>query len=308
MASTSTFLSPASDLPSMDTSRQLHEAEATGWQRGLYDDLKRTFRAPFVNWIFRTAMANVPEFLRYAWWQLKPVFGTRQFARYTVAHRDAVLSAVEDDLPAYRRETLGVAPAEYRELRTQLATFDVVSSRLAAFFEVMKRSLEGGDVATVAPTGRATMAPFPDWLDADRGGEPTMVAFDAVPSALNEVIPELKSFHGFDEGLPSIYRCLTQWPTFLARLWDDVGDVLTGERFVAAREAASERTAEFVESLPSAPRLTPEDLRTAGFDDDLVADVRALFRRFDGGPATTVVPALPIFANTVGVAGPRRLD
>jgi hypothetical protein len=292
----------------MDTTRQLHEAAATGWQRGLYEDLKRTFRAPFVNWIFRTAMANVPEFLRYAWRQLKPVFQTRQFARFSADHRDAILSAVEDDLPAYRRELVDVAPAEYRELRTQLATFDVVSSRLAVLFEVMTRSLEGGDVGTAPATDRAATAPYPEWLDADRGGEPTMVAFDAVPAELDDVIPALKAFHGFEEGLPSVYRCLAQWPAFLDRLWTDLEPVLTGDGFVRAREAAADRTAGFVESLPSAPRLTPSDLRTAGFDDDVVADVRDLFRRFDGGPATTVVPALPVFAATVGVAGPRRLD
>jgi hypothetical protein len=292
----------------MDTTRQLHEAAATGWQRGLYDDVKHTFRAPFVNWIFRTTMANAPEFLRYAWRQLKPVFQTRQFARFSVGHRDAILSAVDDELPAYRCETLDFAPAEYRELRTQLATFDVLSSRLAAFFEVVKRSLEGGAVATSPATGRAATAPFPEWLDDGRGGEPTMVAFDAVPPELDDVIPALKSFHGFEEGLPSIYRCLAQWPPFLARLWADLEPVLTGEPFVRAREAAAERTAAFVESLPSAPRLTPADLRSAGFGDDLVADVRDLFRRFDGGPATTVVPALPVFAATLDVGGPRRLD
>jgi hypothetical protein len=292
----------------MDTTRQLHEVEATGWQRGLYDDLKHTFRAPFVNWIFRTTMANAPEFLRYAWNQLKPIFETRGFARYSVAHRDAILSAVEDHLPAYRRETLGIAPAEFRELRTQLATFDVVSSRLAAFFEVMKRSLEGGDVATTEPADRGATAPFPDWLDADRGGAPTMVAFDAVPDELDDVIPELKAFHGFEDGLPSIYRCLAQWPSYLSRLWRDLEDVLTGDPFVRAREAASARTGAFVESLPAAPRLSPDDLRSAGFEAAFVDDVRELFREFDGGPATTVVPALPVFAATVDVGGPRRLD
>lgn len=91
----------------MDTSAQLYETEATGWKRGLYDDIQRTFRAPIVNWIFRTTMANYPEFLCYAWGQVKPVFQTRAFGRTSVAYRDVVLSAVESaparPLPAYRR-------------------------------------------------------------------------------------------------------------------------------------------------------------------------------------------------------------
>ena len=33
----------------LDTTAQVYDHEATGWQRGLCDDVKRTFRAPFVN-------------------------------------------------------------------------------------------------------------------------------------------------------------------------------------------------------------------------------------------------------------------
>ena len=135
--------------PTMDTGKQLYETEATGWQRDLYDDIQTTFRAPIVNWIFRTLMANEPDFLRYAWGQLKPLYATRAFARFSTEYRDAVLSAVEESgdatgstsssgsivstgsnadssIPTYRRETLGIAPAEFREFGGQLATFDVV--------------------------------------------------------------------------------------------------------------------------------------------------------------------------------------
>ncbi|WP_218780650.1 hypothetical protein [Halorarum halophilum] len=45
----------------MDTSAQLYEADATGWCEGLYADIRQVVRAPFVNWIFRTATANHPN-------------------------------------------------------------------------------------------------------------------------------------------------------------------------------------------------------------------------------------------------------
>ncbi|MFC6990233.1 halocarboxylic acid dehydrogenase DehI family protein [Haloplanus sp. GCM10025708] len=152
----------------MDTSRQLYEREATGWKRGLYDDVQHTFRAPIVNWIFRTLTANEPEFTRYLWGQVKPMFETAAFGRYTISYRDSVLSAVEDrhDLPVYRRETVGLSPAEYREAGAQLATFDVVIPRLAVLFETVDRLLQGGDVGTSPATDRAAAAPMPDWLTA----------------------------------------------------------------------------------------------------------------------------------------------
>jgi hypothetical protein len=42
----------------MDTDSQLYEVEATGWRRGLYEDVQATFRAPIVNWIFRTLVSK----------------------------------------------------------------------------------------------------------------------------------------------------------------------------------------------------------------------------------------------------------
>lgn len=288
----------------MDTDRQLHELDAQGWQRGLYDDVKRTFRAPIVNWIFRTTMANEPAFLRYAWGQVKPVFETRAFARLTVRYRDAVLSALDEEgVPTYRPAAVDLDPAAYRELRGQLATYDVVAPRLATLFEVLDRALHDESVGADPGDGRAATAPFPDWLDRDRGRPPTLV--DDVSDDLADTVASIRAFHGFDEGLPSIYRTLAQWPAFLDRMWEDVEPRLRSDAFDAGRERAADLVDDHVESLAHRPRLAPDDLRSAGFDDDLVTDVRELFRSFNTGPVETVLPALPAFAATVDAAGER---
>ena len=291
----------------VDTSAQLYETEADGWKRGVYDDIRVTFRAPVVNWIWRTTMANYPEFCRYLWSQVKPLFETRAFARFSVRHREAVLSAVEDaaEVPAYRRSDLGVSPAEFTEIRGQLATFDVVSPRLAVLFRVANRALHGDDVGNDPATDRAATAPFPDWLDADRGRDPSMVPFDEFGDDVAETAAAFRAFHGLDEGLPSIYRCLAQWPPLFDALWDDLGPVLRSEAFEAACDRADERTEAFVEAAPYAPRIDPDALRARGFDDDLIPDVRGLFERFDEGPIADVLPGLHLWAATVDTVGVR---
>lgn len=293
----------------MDTSDQLYESEATGWRRGLYDSVTETFRAPFVNWIFRTSVANHPEFARHLWGQVQPAFRTEAFARFTVAYRDAVLDAAgtATDLPVYRRETLGVAPAEYHQLRGQLATFDVVGPRLAALFALVDRSLSGGAVGTAPPDDRATLAPFPDHLDADRGLAPTMAAFAETPDRLAETVAEIQAFHGLDEGLPSIYRCLVQWPDYLETVWADLEPLRAAGGFEPVTDAARAEVASFVESTPYRPQLSPAALRRAGFEDSLVADVTDLFAEFNGSIADTVLPMLPVLAATVDAAGRRAL-
>ena len=289
----------------MDTTRQLHALAATGWKRGLYEDVQRTFRAPVVNWIFRTAMANEPAFTRFAWGQVKPVFETRAFADLTVQYRDAVLSALEAEgpLPTYRRPETGLSPAEYAELRGQLATFDVVAPRLAVLFEVLDRALHGRPVGGEPATDRTATAPFPDHLDRDRGRAPSMV--DDPPESLADTVDRIRTFHGFGDSLPSIYRCLAQWPAFTERLWADLEPRLEAPAFESACERTSDLVDDFVDATPYRPQLSPAVLAEAGFADGTVADAQELFAVFNSGPVETVLPALPVFAATVGSAGDR---
>ncbi len=272
----------------------------------MYDDIRTTFRAPVVNWIWRTATANHPELTRYLWGQVKPAFETRAFAETAVAYRDAVLSAV--DGPRYRAGGLGLGPAEARELRGQIAAFDAVAPRLAVLFELVDRSMNGGDVGTAVPDGPAATEPYPAGLGADRGLDPSMIAVDAVPERAAGAVAEIRRFHGFDDGsLPSVYRCLAQWPAFLSRLWDGLKPELRSEDFDEAVADAGAIADDYVEEVAYRPALSREAAVAAGFDADAVDDLAALFAEFNGGPVETVIPALPLFADAVGASGPRRL-
>jgi hypothetical protein len=291
----------------MDRSEQRYRIEATGWQRGVYDDIQTTFRAPIVNWIWRTTMANYPDFCRYLWAQVKPIFETRAFARYSVRYRETVLSTIEADveIPRYRRSDLDVSPAEYTELRGQLATFDVVAPRLAVLFRVTNRALQDESVGTALDRDRAATAPFPEWLDSGRGRAPSMVPAEAFDEATAETAERFRAFHGFDDGLPSIYRCLAQWPALFDALWADLGPVLESESFTTACDRADERTEAFVDSVAYSPRLAPDTLRSQGFDEECIGDAQALFREFDEGAIDDVIPGLHLWAATVDAVGER---
>lgn len=291
----------------LDLERQLHESAATGWKRGLYDDITSTFRAPIVNWIFRTTMANYPEFLRYAWGQVKPLFTTAAFGRYSVEYRDAMLTPLDDHLPVYRREHLGMRPPEFAELRGQLATFDVVAPRLMVLFETMDRSLNREKRVGTSPSpDRAATAPYPDWLDSDRGRPPTLAGFEETPDELEETMGEIREFHGLDEGLPSIYRCAIQWPEFVSRAWEDLRPVFDTDDYERALRESRARVEAYVDAAPYEPRLAPEDLRSVGFDDECISDMQGLFEQFNRGGVNSVRATLNAFAATVDAAGDRR--
>jgi hypothetical protein len=294
----------------MDTSRQLYETDAMGWQSGLYDDIRSTFRADIINWIFRTTMANYPEFLRYSWSQVKPIFETKAFAEFTVTYRDVILTSIEeetDGIPTYRRADIEVSPAEFSELRSQLSTFDVVAPRLAMLFEVIDRGLHNEPIGRDPANDRAATAPFPNWLDTGRGTEPTMIRFSDFPDDIATSAAALQQFHGIDRGLPSIYRCLAQWPGYFTRAWDDLEPLMRDTGFGTAVDRANALTADAVDKIPYSPRLAPPDLHDEGFDEKLIDDVASLFREFNSGAIEDVVPAIHLFAATLDADGKRTL-
>ncbi|MDS0475463.1 halocarboxylic acid dehydrogenase DehI family protein [Natrinema sp. 1APR25-10V2] len=293
----------------MDRSKQLYEQDATGWQRGLYEDIKTTFRAPIVNWYFRSLTANEPAFARYMWGQIKPLFQTREFGRYSVGYRDAVLSAIEGgptDLPRYRRADTDLRPAEWRELRGQIATFDIVAPRLALTFAVCDRAIND-ELPDADPDGAPSTVPLPAWLDRDRGRSVTMLEVGDVPDDLSETVADIREFHGFESGLPSIYRCLAQWPGYLEPAWADLEPVLESEAFERGCHDADAVVDDHLERLPYTPRLSPADLAEQGFDDETIDELQHYVRAFNRGATGMVLQTIVTYAATLDAGGERSL-
>lgn len=297
----------------MDLTEQLHLADATGWRRGLYEDVMATFRAPIVNSIWRTLVANRPLAARHLWTAVKPTFETRAFADFSVRYRDRVLDALEGTaegpgLPTYGPGDVGLSPSAFATLRGQLSTFDTVAPRLAALFAVCDRACSGSFDAP--REGHAATAPAPAWLDADRGARVTVLDSDAAQDAAPDTVADIDAYHG-TEFLPSIYRCAAQWPSYLERAWADLeplraaaGDSPVG---FAAAEAAADGTVDGLLDRPPAPfTVTAETLGAAGVDDpdDALGELQETFAAFADG-VSGVLPVLHALAATVDATGER---
>lgn len=282
----------------MDPTDQVYEADATALQGGLYADIRETFRAPIVNSIWRTLVAHEPELARYVWGQVKPAFETRAFAAVTVAYRDRALAAVEPDLPRYDPADVDLDPAAFAELRGQIATFDAVAPRLAVLFCLMDRRLNDRPVGTEA-AGEAAAAPFPGWLDRDRGRPPSMLPQEEARAAMPDDLAG-----GFGAMVPSVYRCLAQWPSYLDRARGDLRPAVESEGFAGACADAFDLAETYLDRLPYTPRVDPDGLRGVGADEEAIGELRDLFGTFRAG-GEELLPRLPVYAATVGAAGER---
>lgn len=283
----------------MDTSKQVSEIEVSALQEGLYADIKETFRAPVVNSIWQTLVANDPELTTYIWGQVKPAFQTRQFAAFTVAFRDRVLSGADPDLPRYTLDEIGINATEFAELQGQLATLDTVAPRLAVLFRLIERRLKDQPVGTEA-SGSGATAPFPTWLDRDMV-RPTV----RLPQhRAREAMPEDLA-GGFDEIVPSIYRCLAQWPSYLERAPGDIRPIVESSAFETALTEAYDLAETYLDRLPYTPRLDPAGLREIGLTQEEIEDYREFFTTFKAN-GREVLPLLHLFPATVGAAGERE--
>jgi len=281
----------------MDNSKQVYVAEATGWQRGLYESIRQT--TGMVASLWRTQMYHVPEFGRYAWGQIKPVFLTQEFVAFERAWRDTLLSAGKDELPKYDVPAeVDLNPGEFYELRQQLARFDFIAPRYAVAFELLHRRITGNPVGT-EPVSEAATTPLPERPDI-RGHRPTMLPQDEA----RPIVPGSLAAD-FGEMVPTEYRSLAQWPSFLDQLGTDLDSIVNSDVFTTARDESHSLVETYLDRLAYTPQIDPDTLTTMGFDEETIGELQDFFAKFQrGGPQ--LMPLLPIYAATVNVAGERH--
>jgi hypothetical protein len=284
----------------MDNTKQVYMSEATGWQRGLYEDIEQI--TGLVGSIWRTLMYHEPRFVRYAWGQIKPVFQTREFAAFSIALRDNFISAAEPDLPRYDAADVDLDPSEFTELREQLSRNDFLATRYYVIHHLLHHRLHGGAVGTET-AGYAATAPAPEEFSRVRGRPLTLLSQDEararIPGSPYVTPGE------FGEMVPSEYRCIAQWPTFLDRAWSDLKPITETDAFETAVEDSYSLVDTFFDRLQYTPKLTPDTLAAMGFSEETIAELQELFSTFRAG-GRGVIPLSPLYAATVDAAGERH--
>src|SRR5205085_1790875 len=98
------------------------EEHAEGNVKGIYEEIKKTFRVPLVNLVFRV-LAGYPDYLQVAWRQLQPNVQTVFFERRADEVRRYAVEAMS---------SLGTAPqpVEREQIAPVLHVFHYVNPKL----------------------------------------------------------------------------------------------------------------------------------------------------------------------------------
>ncbi|MEL6345216.1 MAG: halocarboxylic acid dehydrogenase DehI family protein [Myxococcota bacterium] len=192
----------------------------------LYQDIQRSLRVPFVNFIFR-ALANRPDYLRDAWQTMAPGVRTQAFEALTDELRERALAAVAS-WPG-EEEMVWPAGEDGETLRRFTETIRYVLPQLVT-------------VITALHTDR--IAPRPETLRSGARSETPlegslglpMRAAQGAPGAVITLYEDIKDHHGHP-GVASYYRALGFWPEALQRAWGIVRPHVNTPGFVDARKA-----------------------------------------------------------------------
>jgi len=132
----------------------------------------------------------------------------------------------------------------------------------------------------------------------------TLAGMEESAERAPETVDAVREFHDLGPMLPSIHRCLAQWPDAFAALWDELEPALGSEAYAAATEDAAALVDGFVRGLPTRPALRPEELRAADFEDEAIDALGDHFAGFNAN-AGGVLPTLCAYAEAAGAAGER---
>ncbi|WP_111747172.1 halocarboxylic acid dehydrogenase DehI family protein [Salinisphaera orenii] len=256
--------------------------------RSVYDDIERTLRVPFVNFIFRT-LANFPDYFKPAWTGLAPLLRRqeceRAAARLQAAAADgvAVTPLAEDTLAAGDRTAVVAFTDAIHYVLPKLLLI-ATALDLQATGEFAVNSMPRDDRDPLIPYGVAEGA-----------GRLALVDPAGAVSHVQALFADIQACHGHP-GVASYYRGLGHYPEFLAAAWPVVRRQVDSESYRQRKHsvlALAESTAghELVHRLSQPVAPAPESVGAilAVFRyrliPDLLLDVTRIKAMLDGPQA-----------------------
>jgi hypothetical protein len=268
------------------------EEHAEGDLKGIFEDIKRTFRVPFVSLPFGVLAAE-PDFLRVAWRQL---------------HTNAQTLYFEEQADEIRRYAVS-SMSEIGELRTPasdgnisrvLSAFHYVNPKILLGVSALRASLLGQLPRTVVlPTaqkrqivpGIAADMPSISLADPQTQDERLLRVFDEIRSVSPSGMVDTE------------YRALAAWPEYLEGAWSSVKIRMSTPEYRRATRRLRRMADEAVLGLPFRMDATPHTLRHAGLSERQLDTVRTLLDQFFRA-ASESVANVAVF--TTGIEGRRR--
>lgn len=208
--------------------REVSEADASGEAARLYEQIRAALGSPNVNLIYRL-LASYPTYLSAAWRQIGPNVASRYLERDAERLRAMAACDVGGAAGSLARvsTSLGVSDRELVQIRGVVDLFNYANPKNLIAITALLMALDGRAIAGTrdAEDGRPVPSrPLPDV-------EVRMLDPEAASPEVRALLAEIVEAHGTDGVVPSVYRALATWPSFLRATWQAVGPCVRGTEF-----------------------------------------------------------------------------
>jgi hypothetical protein len=250
----------------------------------IYESVQKTLRIPFVNLIFRS-LANYPEYLCSAWWDIEPILHLQTFEQAAdELRRQALLSSWSEK----KIET------DYIEDLEKLRAFnDSIHYVLPKLLLIATALSEKGFGESQTNDDLSSLPKIESGVDS----QSTKVVMLDPSSAEGEVMKVFKSVKNTHHHplVSSYYRALGNWPDFLSTVWEQVKPTVYSTEYKLQKMHLIDESLHLVRQLPnlhlSSIDLTPGHKREIGlllnafryeFIPEMMIDVGIIKSLLDG--------------------------
>ncbi len=270
---------------------EVAEAEADGEVARLYGDIRWALRSPTVNLVYRL-LASYPDYLAAAWREIGPNLASRYLEQQAERLRALAAFDVGPDGGRFREElsTLGLSGDELARIRAIVDLFNYANPKNLIVVAALRLALDGRAIpgSGVAEDGRPLPSgPLPDV-------EVRLVDPGSAPPEAQPVLAEILAAHAESGTMPSVYRALANWPSFLRASWGALRPYVASPEFAARVRRLVDEAERAALGLPH-----PVGLSRARTEQivgrDGAAAVETILRRF----GTAMIPAMTVEIHTL---------
>lgn len=257
------------------------EAEATGETAALYADIRATLGVPVVNLIWRH-LAVFPGALDWAWQALKPAYESGAVVAHAGALRDGLAVPLLPGLSGTALHAAGLSGGDLARIEMIQSAYERSNAMNMVALCAVAARLDGA----AAEGQHLPAAP----VEAPVAGEmPELLALDAMPAAVAQLVQDLNRVGGRDEILASMYRHLAHWPAYLALIHVLLAPLAaSGGLEPLIREIIADghrRGAALSGALNPPVQALPDDVRD---------DLRGAIGTFTDGPIGKMIAIVPL--------------
>ncbi|MCL6472556.1 MAG: halocarboxylic acid dehydrogenase DehI family protein [Firmicutes bacterium] len=257
----------------------VRESNAPDNVRQIYEDIKQSLEIPWTPVMFQI-FAAYPEFLEFAWTQLKPSTLTEQFhADSDRARGFAETFVSEMHITSYKHEDAlrnNLSINDLLEIRTKLEAFNYGIPKLLLISHALSSSLGGITIG-----GNGDLA-----LSHNHFGNQFIRKIEINPVEENEASEEITSIYEDIKStlntpvVDTIFKTMANWPGFLKLAWDNLVIFMSNPAYDQGVNSLADFAAHAVNLLAYPVKLSRDAMESAGVRRESFEEIEGMIRLF----------------------------